>query len=293
MNENDEIEVMDQQGNRLKITRGEYARQTMNAARQWWDNLEAMRHFTIQFLQDGFPAQSLEVAERAVELSKGHVRDLYMRAAALAETGRLEESASAFEELREDAAYPADIARATAGLARVRARQERHDEAEALYLEALDIDPDNPAPMTELYAYMSFRERPQVALEKIRALAEKFPRASAPHRALAQIALSAKDIDGMRSAIRMALSRATEAEIGDIYAESSMLLGQAGLPQEIITLLEPRRHEIRQPFALLNLALAYEELGRTSDARDILNGLRATAPPQLQQTIEARLQQLG
>ncbi len=293
MNDNDEIEVMDQQGNKLKMTRGEYAQQSMSAARQWWENLDGMRHFTVQFLQEGFPAQSLEVAARAVELSKGNVRDLYMHAVALTETGRLDDAATAFDEIRDDAAYPADVARATAGLARVRARQERHDEAEALFMEAVDADPDSPGPMIELFAFLNSLGRPQVAKDKIHAISEKLPRAAAPHRALAQIAFSTGNKEGIGAAIREATSRATQAELGDVLAEATMLLGQSGQPQEVINLLEPHRREIEQPFALLNLAQAYAETGRTHEARNLLTTLSASAPPQLQPAIQERLSQLS
>lgn len=293
MNENDELEVMDQQGNRLKITRGEYARQTMAAARQYWENIDAMRHFTVQFLQEGFPAQSLEVAERAAELSNGNVRDLYMRAVALTENGRLDEAATAFDELREDAAYPADVARAIAGLARVRARQGRTEEVEPLLHEAIDTDPDSPSPMVELFGFKSSQQQPQSAIDKIRSVAEKYQRSAGPHRAMAHIALSQGDKKTIGQAIRNALSRATDQEKGELLAEATMLLGQSGQPQEIIALLEPERAQLNHPFALMNLAMAYAETGRKDDARALLTQLRDGAPPQLKPAIEARLQDLG
>src|SRR5688572_1635423 len=115
----DMMEVMDQQGRRFQVTRTEYSKQVMSAARQNWNSIEALRHFTVQMLSEGFFPEALQIADQACRVSNNHVPDMYWRASALAENGKLDEAGKVFEELIDDAAYPADIARSMIGLARV------------------------------------------------------------------------------------------------------------------------------------------------------------------------------
>jgi len=167
------MDVIDQNGNRVRITRTDYITQMMNVARQNWNNLQFFRQVAPQMLNDGFVDEALELAERACELSGGHIPDLYWKAAALAESGRLDEAATVFAEVQEDAAYPADQARAAMGLARVRARQQREEEAEHLLKWAVETDTDNPQYLVLLYGYFNERGRVDDGLAEVKKLAQK------------------------------------------------------------------------------------------------------------------------
>ncbi len=138
------MDVIDQNGNRVRITRQDYSTQVMGAARQNWNNIQFFRQVTPQLLNEGFIDEALELAERACEISGGHIPDLYWKAAALAESGELDRAGDVFAEVQEDAAYPADQARAAMGLARVRTRQGREEEAVKLLEGAVTTDPENP-----------------------------------------------------------------------------------------------------------------------------------------------------
>jgi len=277
----------------MQMPRKEYAQQLLQAARQNWNTLEVLRQIGPQLLNDGFPAEALEVTERAFNLSKGHVPDTYWRAASLAENGRLDEAAAAFEELQEDAAYPADQARSAMALARVRAKQGRPDEAEELLHSAVEIDPENTQLILALYGFYNERGDAATGMEKVVDLAEKNAHSTVPHRALAHIALSAGDKEGIKANAEEALKRAKQMEIEqDLLAEITFMYGQAGMPQEIIDLLEPRISTVHQPFALLNLAQALHDVGRTDHARNLLDAIRKAAPPEMAPVIDQRLAQL-
>lgn len=288
------MEVMDQQGRRMQITRGEYAKQLMQAARQNWNTIEVLRQIGPQLLNDGFPKEALEVTERAHNLSKGHVPDIYWRAAALAENGRLDEAAAGFEELQEDAAYPADQARASMGLGRVRAKQGRHGETEQLLQSAVETDPESTQLLLALYGFYNERNDAKTGMEKVLEAAEKNPHSTVPYRALAQIALSAGDKEELKRCSTEALQRAkTGEEQQDLLAELTFLLGQAGMAEEIIQLVEPNVANVHQPFALLNLAQALHDVGRTDHARNLLDAIKKAAPPEMAPIIEQRLAQIN
>ncbi|MGI8906098.1 MAG: tetratricopeptide repeat protein [Candidatus Sumerlaeaceae bacterium] len=289
----DMMDVVDQQGQPHKITRSQYSVQLMNAARQNWSNLDVLRQIGPQLLTDGFPKEALEVAEHACELSSGHVPDLYWRSAALAETGRLDEAAAAFEEIIEDAAYPHDIARATLGLAKVRARQNRIDETMVLLDTAVDTDPANPQLLLAVYGFYNERGEAARGMEKVMRFVEKRPHSPVGYRALAQIAASACEKDELKRRIHEALSRAsTEEEKQDLLAELTFLLGQQSMPHEIIALVEPHIQQVHQPFALLNLAQALLDVGRVDHSRQLLEAIKHASPPEMHPMIDQRLGQL-
>lgn len=287
------MEVMDQQGRRFKMPRQEYANQLLQAARQNWNTIEVLRQIAPQLLNDGFPKEALEVAERAYNLSNGHVPDTYWRAAALAENGRLDEAAAAFEELQEDAAYPADQARATMGLARVRAKQGLHEQTEELLHSAVEMDPDSPQLLLALYGFYNERGEAKTGMEKMLDAADKNPHSPVPYRALAQIALSAGDKEELKRCVVEALQRAkTGEEQQDLLAEVTFWLGQAGMSQEIINLVEPHVQNVHQPFALLNLAQALHDVGRSEHAKNLLDAIRKAAPPEMAPIIDQRMAQI-
>ena len=284
------MDVVDQQGKSHKITRSDYGVQLMNAARQNWNNIEALRQLGPQLLTDGFPKEALEVAEQAISLSSGHVPDLYWRAAALAENGRLDEAAAGFEEIIEDAAYPQDIARANLGLARVRAKQGRVDETIVLLDTAVDTDPATPQLLLAVYGYYNERNDPARGMDKVYRFIEKRPESAVGYRALAQIAASAGDKEELKRNVDEALSRAkTDPETQDLLAEVTYLYGQQGMAQDIVDLIEPRLQQVHQPYALMNLAQALVDMGRADHARQLLDAIKRASPPEMHVMIDQRL----
>lgn len=288
------MDVTDQQGRRLQIPRAEYAKQMMDAARQNWENIQALRHFGPQLLSDGFPNEALEILDQAVKVSGGHVPDVYWRAAALTELNRMDEAATGFQEIYEDAAYPADQARALVGLARVRARQGQVQEATELLEQAVELMPEDPQNLLSLYGYHNERGEAQQGMEKVLNAVEKYPESAGPFRALAHIAASAKDQDELRRCATEALNRASKPEIQqDLLAEMTFLYGQLGMAQDIIDLLEPRVQQVHQPFALMNLAQALIDVGRKEHAKQLLEAIKKAAPPEMHPMVDQRLNLLA
>jgi tetratricopeptide (TPR) repeat protein len=286
----DMMEVMDQQGRKFQIPRTEYSKQMMSVARQNWNSIDALRHFTVQMLSEGFFPEALQIADQACRVSNNHVPDLYWRASALAENGKFDEAAKVFEELIEDAAYPADVARSLIGLARVRARQTRTDEVLPLLESAIEADPGNHQVLLQLHSYLTETGRAEESLKRLRDAANAEPKNAAPSRALAHAALQEGDKDELKRRINEALERISdENQKQDFFAEASAMYGQASMPQEIIHLIEPQIESVHQPFALVNLAHAMHEVGRKDHAKQLLESIRQAAPPELRPMVEQRI----
>lgn len=290
----DIIDLVDEQGNRVQVPRAEYASQMMTHARQNWDNLEALRNMQMQLVQAGLPAEAYELANRSCELSNEHVNDLYWRATSLAEMGRLDEAATAFAELQDDAAFAHDQARAAVGLARVRAKQGNAEEAEQLLEWARKADPQNPGPLHSLYNYLSEQGAPEGGIERLLQIADEQPQSAAPYRVLAHLALQKEDKDAVREHAHKAIERAASRdEIDETVGEMSWMLGAAGFPEDIVKVVEPRRLTLRNPQCFLNLIQAYVDLDRKNDARALLQQLMDGAPPQMRSVLDARLKQIS
>ncbi len=286
------MDVMDQQGRRMQIPRAEYARQMMEVAKQNWESLEAMRQMAPNLLNDGFIAEALKVSERAHELSGGHVPDLYWLSASQAESGLLDKAAAGFMEIQEDAAYASDQARASVGLARVRVRQGKQEEAEELLKHAITIDPDNPQFLVLLYGFYNEQGRGEEGLKTVRSLATAKPERASSWRALSQIAVSMNDGAELKRCAYEALKTVKPEEKGDLYAEVSYQFGQLKMPEEIINLLEPIVKQVLQPFALMNLAQAFYDVGRREDSMKLMEAILRVAPEQLKPTVQLKIQEL-
>lgn len=287
------MDVIDQSGNRVRISRREYSSQIMGAAKQNWDNIQFFRQVTPQMLNEGFLDEALELAERACELSGGHIPDLYWKAAALAETGDLEKASELFIEVQEDAAYPADQARAAVGLARVRARQGREQDAEKLIIEAVEADPDNAQYLVLLYGFYNERNRADDGLDHVKKLVDRMPEKAAGWRALMQISASRGDLDEARSHAEKALKYANENEKQNVLAEITWHYGQAKMPQDIIQLLAPQIQDVKHPMALMNLAQAYIDTDRRENALTLLQAIERQAPPEMKPMVTAKLNELN
>lgn len=286
------MDVIDQNGNRVRITRRDYSEHVMGAARQNWNNIQFFRQVTPQLLNEGFVDEALELAERACVISGGHIPDLYWKAAALAESGELDRAGDVFAEVQEDAAYPADQARAAMGLARVRARQKREDEAEKLLEWAVNTDQENPQYLVLLYGFYNERNMADDGLERVKKLSAKIKTRATGWRALMQIAASRTEIDEARRYANEALKQANDMEKQSVLAEMSWHYGQAKMPEEIVTLLAPQIEEVKHPLALMNLVQAYIDTGRRENALKLLHALDKSAPPELKPMVEAKLKEL-
>jgi tetratricopeptide (TPR) repeat protein len=287
------IEVLDEYGNPVQMPRVEYARQIMDYARAHWGELEALRPLIVQMLQGAFFAEALEFAQRTCELSSEHVNDLYWRAVSKAELGLLDQAAQEFEQLREDAAYPADQARAAVGEARVRAKLGQMEPAAHLLEEAVEIDPNNPAPMVSLYAFWHEQNQPETGMAKLQQMAHRYPTSAGPHRALAQRAVRDGDREAVLSHARAALAKAAPQQRDEVVAEVTWLYGESKMPEEIVALLEPEIQSRLNPQALLNLAQAYIETEQLDKARALLERARGELPPELHPIIEMKLRQMN
>jgi tetratricopeptide (TPR) repeat protein len=288
------IDLIDEQGNRVQVPRSEYATQMMTFARQNWENLEALRNLQMQLVQAGLFAEAYELANRNCELSNENVNDLYWRAASLAEMGQLDEAATAFAELQDDAAFAHDQSRAAVGLARVKAKQGNPQEAEELLEWAIETDPKNPGPLHSIYNYWSEQGTPESGIARLQKISDEQPQNAAPHRVLAHIALQSEDKDAVREHAHKAIERASsQDEIDETVAEMSWMLGSAGFPADIIQVVEPRRLTLRNAQSFLNLIQAYIDVDRKSDARALLQQLIDGAPPQMRTMLETRLKQIS
>lgn len=288
----DMIDVIDQNGNRSRIPRKQYSDQVMGIARQNWDNIQFFRQVTPQLLNEGFIDEALELAERACELSGGHIPDLYWKAAALAESGEFDKAAEVFEEVKEDAAYASDQAKAAVGLARVRARQNRGDEAEKLLEWAVEAEPENPQYLVLLYGFYNETNRADDGLARVKKLTEGKPNKSAGLRALMQIAASRGELDQVRTYADEALEQGEEGDKQNVLAELSWHYGQAKQPEEIIKLLAPRIESVKHPLAQLNLAQAYIDTDRRENALTLLQAMEKGATDDLKPMINAKLAEL-
>lgn len=288
----DTIEVFDQSGRRMQMPRSEFAKQMMAFARANWDQLDVLRPIILQFLQTGFAQEGLEIAQRTCELSNEHVNDIYWRAAAKADAGMLDQAAEEFGMLQEDAAYPADQARAAVGLARVKARQGDQDEAGRLLEWAIETDPKNPGPMIAMWSFWNEQGKGETGLAALNQLAHRFAENAAPHRALAHAAYREERKDDMLAHAGDAIQRSSGDEREEVLAEMSWLLGQANLAEEIIKLLGPMANEIQHPHALLNLSKAYVDAGRKDEARELLKSMQERLPAELHPIIMAKLKEL-
>ncbi len=286
------MDVVDQNGNRLRITRQDYASQVMAAARENWGNIQFFRQIAPQLLNEGFVDEALELAERACVISGGHIPDLYWKAAALAESGELDRAGDVFAEVQEDAAYPADQARAAMGLARVRARQGREDEAEKLLEWAVVTEPENPQYLVLLYGFFNERNQADDGLERVKKLASKHKSKVTGLRALMQIAASRSEITEARRYADEAFKQANDMEKQSIFAEMSWHYGQAKMPEEIVKLLYPQIDEVKHPLALMNLVQAYIDTDRRENALKLLQALEKSAPPELKPMVDAKLKEL-
>lgn len=292
-NMNDMMDVIDQNGNHRRITRKEYADQVMSAAKQNWDNLQFFRQVGPQLLNEGFADEALEMAERACALSGGHIPDLYWKAAALAETGELDQAGNLFEEIQDDAAYPADQARAAMGLARVRARQNRGEETERLLEWAAETDVTNPQYLILLYGYFNETNRADDGLAKVNTLVNKTPTRSSGWRALMQIAASRGQIDQAREHADKAYDQGNDTDKQSVLAEISWHYGQAGKPEKIVELLEPQVRDVKHPLAIMNLAQAYSDTGRQENAVKLLQALEQQAPPEMKPMVQQKLAEIN
>jgi tetratricopeptide (TPR) repeat protein len=283
------MDVVDQNGNHLRITRADYSAQIMTAARQNWDNLQFFRQIAPQMLNEGFIDEAVELAERACVLSGGHIPDLYWKAAALAESGELDQAGSLFAEIQDDAAYPADQARAAMGLARVRARQNRGEETEQLLEWAAETDATNPQYLILLYGYYNETNRADDGLARVKALVNQNPTRASNWRALMQIAASRGELEEARTHADKALDLGNETEKQSVLAEISWHYGQAGQPEKIVELLAPQVQTVQHPLALMNLAQAYVDTGRQENAVKLLQALEQSVPPDLKPMVQAKL----
>lgn len=289
MASNDMMDVVDPQGNHLRITRKEYSDQVMAAAEANKDNLEFFRQVGPQMLNEGFVDEALQLAERACELSGGHIPDLYWKAAALAESGELDQAGTIFAEIQDDAAYPADQARAAMGLARVRARQNRGEETQQLLEWAAETDVTNPQYLILLYGYFNETNRADDGLARVKALVDKNSTRASGYRALMQIAASRNEIEEARTYADKAFDLGNDTEKQSVLAELSWHYGQAGMPDKIIELLEPRVRHLQHPLAIMNLAQAHSETGRPENAIKLLEALEKQAPPEMKPVVQQKL----
>lgn len=289
---NDLMEVFDQAGNRLRIPRKEYINQVMTAARQNWNDINFFRQVTPQVLSSGFIDEALELANRACEISGGHIPDLYWRAAALAESGQLEEAATAFDEIREDAAYPADQARAALGFARTQAQLGKSDEAVKALKWAVETDTDNPQYLITLYNFYNENNQADDGLNTVKQLASQITDKATGYRALIQIAASRGEWDAIPQYTEQALKVADDRDKQNTLAEVSWHYGQAGKAEEIVQLLAPKVQEVQHPLALMNLAQAYADTDRKENAIKLLEAILASAPDDMKPMVTAKLQEL-
>lgn len=287
------MDVIDQNGNRVQISRQDYSNQVMTIAKQNWDNIQFFRQMTPQLLNEGFIDEAVELSQRACDLSGGHIPDLYWKAAAMAESGEFDEAGTIFEEVQEDAAYPADQARAAMGLARVRARQGREDDAQKLLEWAIETDTDNPQYMVLLYNFYNERNKADDGLDLIKKLVNRNADKATGWRALMQIAASRSEIDEVRRYADEALKHANDMEKQSVLAELSWHYGQAKLPEEIVKLLAPQVEEVKHPMALMNLAQAYIDTNRKENALKLLQAIDRNAPPELKPMVTAKLNELN
>lgn len=289
---NDMMEVFDQAGNRVRVTRKEYITQVMNAARQNWNEINFFRQVTPQVLSGGFVDEALELANRACEISGGHIPDLYWRAAALAESGRLEEAAAAFEEVREDAAYPADQARAAMGLARTYGQMGKEKETVDMLTWAVKTDADNPQYLITLYNYYNDHNRADDGLTAVKNLGAQIDNKATGYRALLQIVGSRNEVDEIKKYTQEALAVADERDKQNVLAEASWLYGQAGQAEEIVSLLAPQIQDVKHPLALMNLAQAYVDTNRKENAVKLLEAVLVSAPEDMKPMVSAKLNEL-
>lgn len=277
----------------MKMPRVEYARQIMEYAQANWDDLEALRPLVVQMLQGAFFDEAVKLTQRACELSNENVNDLYWRAVSKSELGLLDEAAQEFAQLREDAAYPADQARAAVGEARVYARKGDVDRASSLLESAVETDPDATGPYMALYAFWHEQNQPETGLAKLNQMAHRYPEKSAPYRALAQTAMRSKDKESLLKYAETALQKATPDDRVEILAEMTWLFGEGGMPEQVIKMIEPMHGQLIHPQALLNLAQAYAETGQKEKARQVLEQAKRQMPPELRPMLEQKLRQLN
>lgn len=289
----DTIEVFDERGRQVRVPKAEYVKNVMGWARQNWNNAEALRPVMMQLLQGGFAEQALEISHQICKLSNENVQDLYWRAAAMAESGLLEEAAKAFDDLREDAAYAADQARAAAGLAQVRVRQGQIEPACKLLEEAVDLDPTNTGLMIGLFDTFEARGDGETAKNRIMQLASGNKNGSAPHRALAHIAATRNEFEEVHKHAEAAVAAAAPEDREDVLGDLSALYGQNGMPERAVALLEPHAATLQNPQCIMNLVQAYADSGRKADAKKLLERLRKELPPDAKPMIDAKLRELG
>lgn len=286
------IEVLDEFGNPVQVPRDEYAQQIMGYTRANWDNVDAVRSVVVQMLQGAFYEQALELATRCCQLSNESVNDMYWRAVALAELGRLEAADKEFATIQEDAAYAADQARAAVGRARVQKNMGNIDRASELLNEATDIDPDNPGVLVALCGFWAEQGQPEKGLARLTEMADARPESAAPWRAMAQAAMRRKDDEALRKSVRRAVDLATSEQRAEVLTEMSWVLGEGGLPEDVVSLLEPELSRPTNPQLLMNLAQAYSETGRKEDAVRLLERIRGQLPHELHPMVEMKLRQL-
>jgi len=155
---------------------------------------------------------------------------------------------------------------------------------------AIQTDPKNHQLYLALYSYYSETGQPEEGLKRLEDATKISATSPVATRALAHVELTNGNKEKMKKHIEDAIKITSEQnQKQDLLAEASAMYGQCGMPEEIVKLLEPQVNQIRQPFALLNLAQALFDVGRKDHARQLLNSLKQAAPEQMQTMIQQRL----
>jgi tetratricopeptide (TPR) repeat protein len=270
------IELIDERGRRLQMTRDEWRTGILlpNLKRER-DRPDALYDLIYGALRDGFAADALEPARHLATIDPNKIRAATLLGVVLLELGDHDQARRVLEDgiaqYGEDGYALTNLAKAHYGLG-------DHVRVEQVLWRALECDPNQEGGL-EWHAVIARERGGDEAEQAAFARVATLPGSWRAQLWLAQAALARDETDAAVQLYRQALSRMDPVP-ADALMQISADLGKQGHLALILDLCAPRFDIGRHGLMVgNNLIKANLELGRTAEARSIVDQLYACRRP--------------
>jgi tetratricopeptide (TPR) repeat protein len=264
------IEVYDENGRRVGVPESTFERHVLRPKLdEAWNDAEALSGLVARGVDEGFSAQLIAAAARLVALEHDSERSLLLSATVHMKGGDLD---AAERRIDQSLSLHGRTGASLTCLARVLAERGEREASLATLREALDHNPNHA---NALAWWLALAEERGGKATYTAALDEV---AARPGAFRPQLHLARHRLQSGQRAEALALYEhvlAFAAHEPSVLLEISGDLGNAGAVEELVRLVAPRYDVDRDgPYPGLNLALAFEQLGRAGDARAMVEKLQ-------------------
>ncbi|KAF0094125.1 MAG: hypothetical protein E1N59_2186 [Puniceicoccaceae bacterium 5H] len=275
------VEVVDEFGRRLEVPRAEWRENILLPnLKQHWNDPDELAGLIASACNDGFRADVIKASEHLCKIDPNHSRGANVWAMVLAQEGRLGEGCKVLQRKRRD---HGDDVQTIVNLGRLRLQQGKVEDAETLFQQAVQLDPNHTDAILCRVARTKDPEAYKAGLRRITEL----PGSWKAFLWLAEQLLQEREVDEALQCYREMLERAPDHLPGDVLTKMGGDLGNVGCLIESIQFVAPYfKPEIHGVQVGNNLIKSYFDLGRLDEAKAVLEQLYASTPVALRNILK-------